>query len=71
MTRKEAREWLDGTRSTTNYIPQDPFETWQVRIAQADAAMMEQAYWVLRIYAERILFANECDGFIKRQEHGS
>ena len=71
MTCEEAHEWLRGIRSTTNLIPQDPLETWQVRIAQGDAAMMEQAYWVLRIHAERILFADECDSYIKRQEHGA
>ena len=30
-----------------NLIPNEPFETWQVRIAQADAAMTQIAYYVL------------------------
>ena len=57
MTCEEAREWLNGTRSMTNIIQQDPFETWQVRIAQGDAAMVEQAYWVLRAYKEGLVGA--------------
>ena len=44
----EAREWLKGNRSMTNMIPQDPLETWIVRIAQADAAAMQEAYWIVR-----------------------
>ena len=36
----------------TNSIPMDPHETWLVRIAQADAAMTEQAYWMLRARKE-------------------
>ena len=48
MNYQEAVAWMNNGRSTTNTIPQDPFETWQVRVAQADAAMLEQAYWVIR-----------------------
>ena len=55
MTYEEALEWLRGNRSMTNIIPQDPFETWQVRIAQADAAMMQQAYYVLKAHKEDLL----------------
>jgi hypothetical protein len=55
MDRQEAIEWLKGNRSTTNTIPQDPFETWQVRIAQADAAMTMQAYWVLKAFKEGLV----------------
>ena len=44
----EALEWIKGNRSMTNLIPQEPFETWQVRIAQADAAGVQEAYWVLK-----------------------
>ena len=39
----------------TNIIPQDPFETWQVRVAEADAAMMQQAYWVLKAWNENLV----------------
>jgi hypothetical protein len=52
MNYKEAEEWLIGNRSMINIVPQDPFSTWQVRIAQADAAMMETAYWCYRAYQE-------------------
>ena len=46
MEYSEALEWLKGTRSVVNTIPQEPFDTWQVRTAQADAAMTQQAYYV-------------------------
>lgn len=61
MTKEEAMEWIKGNRSTVNSIQQEPLETWQVRIAQADAAMYEQAYWVLRAYGENLLkeYSNE------------
>jgi hypothetical protein len=52
MSEIEALEWMRGERSMANIIPQDPFETWQTRIAVADAAKTEQAYWVLRHYRE-------------------
>ena len=47
MTYEEAMEWIKGNRSMTNIIPQDPLATWEVRIAEADAAMIQQAYWTL------------------------
>lgn len=59
MTHKEAREWLRGNRSLTNIIPQDPIDTWQVRIAQADAGMMQQAYWIVKAYREGIIYEIE------------
>jgi len=43
----------------TNIIPQDPFETWQVRICQADAAMTEQAYLVVKAHNESLLNADK------------
>jgi len=52
MDLKEALEWLNGTRSMTNMIPQDPHETWQVRIAEADAAMVKQAYWIIKAHED-------------------
>jgi len=55
MDHKEAIEWLKGNRSMTNIIPQDPFETWQVRIAEADAAMTQQAYWIVKAEAENLV----------------
>ena len=44
MNYDEALAWLKGERSTTNYMPREPFETWQVRIADADASLTKQAY---------------------------
>ena len=54
MNLEEAIEWLKGKRSMTNIIPQDPFETWQVRVAEADAAMTQQAYWITRAHKENL-----------------
>jgi len=58
MNKEEAIAWLTGERSMTNTIPQDPFDTWQVRSAQADAAMCEQAYWILMAYNDGLVTAN-------------
>lgn len=55
MTPEEAIEWIKGKRDTGNYIPQFPPETWQVRTEQANAAKMEQAYWVLKAHKEKLL----------------
>ena len=55
MSYKEAIEWLQGNRSTTNSIPQDPIETWQGRIAEADAALTQQAYWIVKAYTEGLV----------------
>jgi hypothetical protein len=52
MTYEEAIEWFENKRSMTNLIPQEPYETWEVRIAQADAAMIQQAYWIVRYNKE-------------------
>ena len=52
MVYKEALEWLLGNRSMENIIPQQPLETWQVRIAQANAAMVQQAYYIVKIHIE-------------------
>lgn len=55
MSPSEAVAWLNGERSMTNTIPQEPHETWEVRIAEADAAMTQQAYWIARAHSEGIL----------------
>jgi len=54
MNREEAIAWLKGERSTTNYIPRDPFETYEARISQADAALTQQAYWIMKAYSENL-----------------
>lgn len=53
MDEFEAQGWLAGTRTTANMIPST--ENYYVQVAQADAAMMQQAYWVLKAYKEGLL----------------
>ena len=55
MHYEEAVEWLKGLRSEVNNITCDPLETWQVRIAQADAAMTQQAYFIVKAYKEALV----------------
>lgn len=55
MSYAEALAWLKGERSTSNYIPQDPIDTWSVRIAQADAALTQQAYYVVKAHKEGLV----------------
>lgn len=52
MNPEEALEWVKGLRSMCNVIPRDPYDTWEVRVAQADAAKTQQAYWVLKYEEE-------------------
>lgn len=55
MDLEEAKEWIKGDRSQCNMIPRDPFDTYLVRCAEADAYAVQQAYWVLKAYKERLL----------------
>lgn len=55
MNLETALEWLNGRRSMTNIMPLDPVETHHVRIAQADAAMTQQAYWIVRAHKEGLV----------------
>lgn len=55
MNYEDAQEWLQGKRSWANTVPQDPFETWTQRIAEADAKAAEQAYWVVRAHREGLV----------------
>ncbi len=48
MDPKEAEAWLRGERSTVNYAGGDSPQDAQERATRMDAAMSEQAYWVLR-----------------------
>ena len=52
MNKEEAMEWLKGSRSMINIVPRDPYETWECRIAEADASMIQQAYWIVRASKE-------------------
>ena len=55
MDYDEAIAWLNGERSMCNIITQDPFETWQVRTCEADAAQTQQAYWIAKAHKEGLL----------------
>jgi hypothetical protein len=52
MNYEEALEWLKGTRSMINSIEGSDSDLRQVRTAQADAAMTEMAYWIVRAHKE-------------------
>lgn len=54
MDYEEALAWLRGERSTVNTTQQYPIETWQERIARTDAAMTEQAYWIVRAHSDGV-----------------
>lgn len=54
MNLTEAIAWLKGMRSTCNIVPNEPIETFVVRTAQADAAMTEKAYWILKAEKEHL-----------------
>jgi hypothetical protein len=57
MNLEEALAWLRGTRSTCNIIQRttDTNGQWLVQTAQADAALTEQAYWIVRAHAEGLI----------------
>jgi hypothetical protein len=55
MSYEEACEWLKGHRSMGNMVQCDPLSTWQVRIAEAEAAMVQQAYWVVKAHKENLI----------------
>ncbi len=52
MRYAEALAWLNGDRSTTNWLQQPNDEQSHVRVQQADAALTEQAYWIVRAHQE-------------------
>jgi hypothetical protein len=62
MDIQEAQEWLEGRRDMGNFITYDinprsqqDDGTYRVRVEQANAAKMEQAYWVLRSHKENLI----------------
>ena len=59
MTKKEAVKWIKGELSLANSIQQHPLETWQERIANADAGMVKQAYYVLMAHQNLELFRDQ------------
>ena len=54
MRYEEALAWLRGERSTINYRKTIDPES-DVRVAQEDAALTEQAYWIVRAHKEGLL----------------
>ena len=56
MKPDEARSWINGEFSMTNSIASDPNrESWLVRIEQADAAKIQQAYWALMAHHDGLM----------------
>ena len=59
MNYEAALEWLKGDRSTANHfrsmVSERAFEQREIWMARADAAMTEQAYWVVRAHREGLI----------------
>ena len=55
MNIQEAEQWLKGELSGVNHICTDPFETWEVRIEEYNAAMRQQAYWIMKAHKEKLV----------------
>ena len=55
MKYSEALEWLRGNRSMRNYFIVDDFDKNVLLTAQADAAMMQIAYTVVKAHKEGLL----------------
>ena len=52
---RAAFEWINGKRDMCNIVDNHPMETREERVERANAAMKEQAYWVIRAYREGLL----------------
>ncbi len=59
MNLEEALAWLRGQRSTLNYTQAPTPEDSRLYAAKQDAAMTEQAYWIVRAHREGITEATE------------
>jgi len=55
MNLYEALAWLRGERSVTDMVNLTEDDSWMVIEAQTDAAMTQQAYWVVRAHKEGLL----------------
>lgn len=55
MSYDEALAWLRGERSTANYWRSFGLDDREVHLARNDAAMCEQAYWVVRAHHEGLM----------------
>lgn len=52
MSYEEALAWLRGERSVINYRKVGGEPESDVRVAQEDAALTEQAYWIAKARSE-------------------
>ena len=66
MEKNEAIAWLSGKADAVNFVPKDPIETWEVRIAQANAAKIQAAYYVAKAHKE----SEERIGMVKSNPNG-
>ena len=55
MTHEEAVEWVRGNKSWVNLIPNEPIDTRDGRVAQADAFTIQLAYWIVRAKKEGLV----------------
>ncbi len=55
MNYEEALAWMRGERSTINYAQGPTPGEAQERAVRMDAAMYEQAYWMLRAHSEGLV----------------
>lgn len=70
MTYEEALEWLKGKKSMANCISSEDPDMWQIRIVQADAAMIEQAYWIVRAHNEKLIYQEGLVGCMTQKGDG-
>lgn len=55
MNLEDAKAWLRGERSMCNQIQPSYEGEWPVQTARADAAMTQQAYWIVKAHAEGLI----------------
>lgn len=67
MDAEEARQWFLGNRSTHNSFDWIDKSKDIAACAQADAGMLEKAYWVLKAHKEGLI--RESDNKEIRNEH--
>lgn len=55
MTKEEAIRWLTGQLDMGDMITQEPYDTWNIRVEQANAAKLQQAYYILMAHKEGLV----------------
>jgi len=55
MTKEEAEQWLKGNKTMHNHFEWFDNARDTVLCVEADAHMMEQAYWVLKAHKEKLI----------------